>query len=69
QDYVSIQYGDILIDDLEHTNVDSVVLDMPQPWKAIERIKKYLKFSGTLVSFSPTIEQVKKTTLSPIIKN
>ncbi len=64
QDFVSIQYGDILIDDLGHTNVDSVVLDMPQPWKAIERIKLYLKLSGTLVSFSPTIEQVKKTTFA-----
>ena len=64
QDFVSIQYGDILIDDLGHTNVDSVVLDMPQPWKAIERIKHYLKLSGTLVSFSPTIEQVKKTTIA-----
>jgi tRNA (adenine57-N1/adenine58-N1)-methyltransferase len=64
QDYISIQYGDILIDDFEHRNVDSVVLDMPQPWKAIERIKKYLKFSGTLVSFSPAIEQVKKTTFA-----
>ncbi|GAH18950.1 unnamed protein product, partial [marine sediment metagenome] len=56
QDFVSIQYGDILTDDLKHENVDSVVLDMPQPWKAIERIKNYLKFSGTLVSFSPTID-------------
>jgi len=37
---------------------------MPQPWKAIERIKYYLKLSGTLVSFSPTIEQVKKTTFA-----
>jgi len=64
QDYISIQYGDIVIDDFEHRNVDSVVLDMPQPWKAIERIKKYLKFSGTLVSFSPAIEQVKKTTFA-----
>jgi tRNA (adenine57-N1/adenine58-N1)-methyltransferase len=64
QDYISIQYGDIVIDDFEHNNVDSVVLDMPQPWKAIERIKKYLKFSGTLVSFSPAIEQVKKTTFA-----
>jgi len=64
QDFVSIQYGDILIDDLGHTNVDSVVLDMPQPWKAIERIKSYLKLSGTLVSFSPAIEQVKKTTFA-----
>jgi tRNA (adenine57-N1/adenine58-N1)-methyltransferase len=61
QDFISIQYGDILTDDLGQTNVDSVVLDMPQPWRAIEKIKDYLKLSGTLVSFSPTIEQVKKT--------
>jgi len=63
-DFVSIQYGDIVIDDLGHENVDSVVLDMPQPWMAIKQIKKYLKLSGTLVSFSPAIEQVKKTTLA-----
>ncbi len=63
-DFVSIQYGDILIDDLGHENVDSVVLDMPQPWMAIQKIKQYLKLSGTLVSFSPTIEQVKKTTFA-----
>ncbi|MHA1456985.1 MAG: tRNA (adenine-N1)-methyltransferase [Promethearchaeota archaeon] len=56
--------GDILIDDLDHENVDSVILDMPQPWMAISKVKKYLKFSGTLVSFSPTIEQVKKTTFA-----
>lgn len=61
QDFVSIQYGDILTDNFGHENIDSVVLDMPQPWRAIEKIKKYLKLSGTLVSFSPTIEQVKKT--------
>ncbi|KKN64815.1 hypothetical protein LCGC14_0488030 [marine sediment metagenome] len=64
QDFISIQYGDILTDELSHVNVDSIVLDMPQPWKAITRVKNYLKLSGTLVSFSPTIEQVKKTTES-----
>ena len=63
-DFVSIQYGDILIDDLGHENVDSVVLDIPQPWMAIKKIKEYLKLSGTLVSFSPAIEQVKKTTFA-----
>jgi tRNA (adenine57-N1/adenine58-N1)-methyltransferase len=63
-DFVSIQYGDIINDDLGHENVDSVVLDMPQPWMAIEKVKQYLKLSGTLVSFSPAIEQVKKTTLA-----
>ncbi|MFW9970834.1 MAG: tRNA (adenine-N1)-methyltransferase [Candidatus Odinarchaeota archaeon] len=63
EDIVTIQYGDILNDDLSHENVDIVVLDMATPWKAIEKIKNYLKFSGSFVSFSPTIEQVKKTVL------
>ena len=61
---VSIQYGDIIVDDFNHNNIDAVVLDMAQPWKAIEKVKIYLKLSGTLVSFSPSIEQVKKTTFS-----
>ncbi|MFX1497461.1 MAG: tRNA (adenine-N1)-methyltransferase [Promethearchaeota archaeon] len=64
QDFATIQYGDILIDHFEHRAMDSVVLDMPEPWNAVEKVKKYLKLSGTLVSFSPTIEQVKKTTRS-----
>ena len=64
QDVVTIKKGDILTDNLDHKNVDSVVLDMPQPWKAIEKVQHYLKLSGTLVSFSPTIEQVKKTTFA-----
>ncbi|MGB5910106.1 MAG: tRNA (adenine-N1)-methyltransferase [Promethearchaeia archaeon] len=64
QRFATVQYGDITNDNLEHTNIDSVVLDMPQPWKAIEKVDHYLKLSGTLVSFSPTIEQVKKTTFS-----
>ena len=64
EDYITIKFGNILEDELNHKNIDSVVLDMPQPWQAIERVKKYLKLSGTLVSFSPTIEQVKKTTFA-----
>ena len=64
QEFVSINNGDILVDDLDHENVDSVILDMPQPWMAISKVKKYLKLSGVLVSFSPTIEQVKKTTFA-----
>lgn len=64
EDYITIRFGNILEDEFDHKNVDSVVLDMPQPWQAIERVKKYLKLSGTIVSFSPTIEQVKKTTFA-----
>ena len=44
--------------------MDSIVLDLAEPWNAIEKTMSYLKLSGTLVSFSPTIEQVKKTTFA-----
>ena len=64
EEYVTIRFGNILEDELNHKNFDSVVLDMPQPWQAIEIVKKYLKLSSTIVSFSPTIEQVKKTTFA-----
>lgn len=64
EDYITIKFGNILEDELPHKNIDSVVLDMPQPWQAIEIVKNYLKLSATIVSFSPTIEQVKKTTFA-----
>ena len=61
EDYVTIRFGNILEDDINHENIDAVVLDMPTPWLAITKVKNYLKLSGSIVSFSPTIEQVKKT--------
>ena len=64
EEIVTIKPANIITDDLNHTDVDSVVLDIAQPWNSIVKIKNYLKLSGTLFSFSPTIEQVKKTTLA-----
>jgi len=61
-DSVTIQYGNIIEDSLNHKNLDAVVLDMAQPWKAIDKVKVYLKLSGVVASFSPSIEQVKETT-------
>ncbi|MHA1804161.1 MAG: tRNA (adenine-N1)-methyltransferase [Promethearchaeota archaeon] len=64
QEVVTIQEGDILKKDLELRDVDCVVLDMPTPWDAIPKIKKYLRLSGSICCFSPTMEQVKKNTFS-----
>ncbi len=61
-EYVTIQYADILKDDLQLQAIDTIVLDIAEPWDAVTKVKNYLKLSGILVSFSPTIEQVKKTT-------
>lgn len=61
EDIVTFQKGDIINVEIAYKNVDSIVLDMATPWEAIEKLKHNLKLSGTIASFSPTIEQVKKT--------
>lgn len=47
---------------IDEKNVDAVVLDLATPWLVIAHAYSALKGSGSLVSFSPTIDQVVKTT-------
>jgi tRNA (adenine57-N1/adenine58-N1)-methyltransferase len=53
-----LKVGDIE-SELEETDVDRVVLDLPEPWKVIERAWKALKPGGILLSYLPTVIQVK----------
>jgi tRNA (adenine57-N1/adenine58-N1)-methyltransferase len=46
---------------IDETGVDAVVLDLATPWLVIPHAYASLKGSGTLVSFSPTMDQVVKT--------
>lgn len=43
---------------IDEKNADLMILDLPEPWKAIESAEKALKQGGFLVSYSPTIPQV-----------
>ncbi len=43
---------------IDEKNVDLIVFDLPEPWKAIEPASKALKIGGFLVSYSPTVPQV-----------
>ena len=49
---------------IEETDVDSVVLDMATPWVIVPSAWESLRGSGIFLAFSPTIEQVIKTTNS-----
>lgn len=45
---------------IDEKDVDAVILDLPEPWLVSEHAAGALKFGGYLVSYSPSIEQVKK---------
>ena len=59
-EYVDLKNKDIT-QGIEEKEVDAVILDMATPWLVIPNAYQTLKGSGTLVSFSPTIDQVVKT--------
>ena len=57
--FVEIKNQDIT-QGIAETSVDSVILDLATPWLVVSHAFSALKGSGTIVSFSPTIDQVIK---------
>jgi tRNA (adenine57-N1/adenine58-N1)-methyltransferase len=47
--------------DVAETDVDAVVLDVPEPWDAVATCTRALAPGGRLVSYSPTVGQVERT--------
>lgn len=47
-----------IYDGIDEKNVDALILDLPEPWKALDSAAKALKHGGFIVSYSPTIPQV-----------
>ena len=43
---------------VEDRDIDVIVLDLPEPWQALESCSKALKPGGFLVSYSPSVPQV-----------
>ncbi len=44
----------------DEKDVDAVILDLPEPWKAINTAEKILKIGGFLVNYSPQITQTQE---------
>jgi len=59
-DYVEIKNKDIT-EGVDEDEIDAVILDLATPWLVMPHAYSALKGSGTVVSFSPTIDQVVKT--------
>jgi tRNA (adenine57-N1/adenine58-N1)-methyltransferase len=59
-DFVELKNKDITAG-IDESNVDAVILDLATPWLVVAHAYAALKPCGTIVSFSPTIDQVVKT--------
>lgn len=46
---------------IDEIDVDAIILDLATPWHVVPHAYTALKSCGTLISFSPTIDQVVKT--------
>jgi len=60
-DTVELKLKDVTMG-IDERGADAVVLDLAVPWLVVPHAYEALKPSGALVSFSPTIDQVVKTT-------
>ena len=60
-DFVELKSKDVTTG-IDERDVDAVVLDLATPWLVVPHAYEALKASGIIVSFSPTIDQVVKTT-------
>lgn len=58
--YVTTKLQDVTIG-IKERNLDAVILDIPNPWDAVEHAWKALKTGGYLCTYSPLTSQVEKT--------
>jgi tRNA (adenine57-N1/adenine58-N1)-methyltransferase len=61
---VEVINADISSCGLKRDYYDACILDLPEPWKALENIYTALKPGAPIVCFLPTVNQVEKTVLS-----
>lgn len=60
-DYVDLQLRDVVKFGFGSVRVDAVVLDMGDPWNALDHTAEVLKPGGTVVIFSTTVEHMSKS--------
>jgi tRNA (adenine57-N1/adenine58-N1)-methyltransferase len=59
-DFVELKNKDVTAG-IDEKDVDTVILDLAVPWLVVPHSFAALRSSGTIVTFSPTIDQVVKT--------
>ena len=60
---LQVTVGDVA-EGIADAAVDRVILDLPEPWRAVNAVAEALQTGGILLSFLPTILQVQQLTLA-----
>ena len=58
--YVIIKEKDVT-NKIDEKNLDAIILDIPNPWEAVDNSWKALKIGGYFCAYSPLISQVENT--------
>lgn len=58
--YVTTKNRDVT-KEITEKNLDSIIIDIPDPWNAVSHVWNSLKIGGYLCTYSPLISQVEKT--------
>lgn len=58
--YVTTKIKDVT-EGIDETDLDAIILDIPNPWEAVPHAWKALKIGGYLCTYSPLISQVEQT--------
>lgn len=58
--YVTTKIQDVT-EGIDESDLDAIILDIPNPWVAVPHAWKALKIGGYLCSYSPLISQVEQT--------
>ncbi len=61
EDVSTIKKGDIT-QEIEEENADAFILDIPEPWEAVETAENSLKNGGFFCSYIPSVNQLEKIT-------
>jgi tRNA (adenine57-N1/adenine58-N1)-methyltransferase len=59
--YVTCHHWDAAEKGFKETNVDAIFIDVPEPWTIVPHAAEALKGGHHLISWSPNVEQVKRT--------
>lgn len=60
-DRVRFVERDVTVDGFDETDLDGIVLDLPEPWGALEAARSALSVGGGIATYTPTYNQLERT--------